>query len=75
MTGLGDVRVFVLKRGGLMQSVIQTDSSQVAESLNRLFDAVQKREKPEKPLTLAEWLSGTDLCRERSKETWPVLND
>lgn len=57
-----------------MQSV-QTDSSQIEESIGRLFDAVQKLERPEKPLTLAEWLSGTDLSRERSNETWPSLND
>lgn len=38
----------------------QTDSSQIKESIGRLFDAVQKLERPEKTLTLAEWLSDTD---------------
>jgi hypothetical protein len=27
------------------------------------------------PKTLAEWLAATSLGRERSKETWPFIND
>lgn len=55
-----------------MQSVIQTDLSQISERISLLFESVKKElEKSKKNLTLAEWLSTVDSGRDLAKNHRP----